>query len=80
MMDDYDTYMDAYYIYVTLHLMECSSESFAQEACDTKWYIAFEVYQKFLDSKYNVETKSEYDCIEEFLTHEPISYDEETTA
>ena len=64
-----------YYIYVTLHLMECNWLSFAQEACDVKWDVASEVYGKFLDSKYNVETKSEYDCIEEFLTHEPISYD-----
>jgi uncharacterized protein YrzB (UPF0473 family) len=66
--------IDPYYIYVTLHLMECSSESFAQEACDTKWDIASEVYQKFLDSKHNVETKSEYDCIEEFLTHTKLDY------
>ena len=71
-MNEYDTYMDAYYIYVTLHLLECSSESFAQEACDVKWDTASEVYEKFLDSKYNVETKSEYDCIEEFISHEPI--------
>ena len=69
-----------YYIYVTLHLLECLDETLAYEALDTKWDIASEVYQNFLDSKYNDETKSEYDCIEEFLTHEPISYDEETTA
>ena len=64
--------MNPYYIYVTLHLLECSSESFAQEACDIKWDAASEVYEKFLDSKYNVETKSEYDCIEEFISHESI--------
>ena len=64
--------MNPYYIYVTLHLLECSSESFAQESCDTKWDIASEVYAKFLGSKYNVETKSEYDCIENFLSSESI--------
>ena len=64
--------IDPYYIYVTLHLLECSLESFAQEACDIKWDIASEVYEKFLDSKYNVGTKSEYDCIEEFLSSESI--------
>ena len=46
--------MNPYYIYVTLHLMECTWTSFAQEACDIKWDIASEVYKKFLDSKYNV--------------------------
>ena len=60
-----------YYIYVTLHLLECSTD-LAQEACDIKWDIASEVYEKFLDSKYNVGTKSEYDCIEEFLSSESI--------
>ena len=68
-----------YYIYVTLHLLECLDGTLAYEALDTKWDIASEVYQNFLDSKHNDETKSEYDCIEEFLKHEPISYDEETT-
>ena len=61
--------MNPYYIYVTLHLIECTWTSFAQEACDIKCDIASEVYKKFLDSKYNDETKSEYDCIEEFLSH-----------
>ena len=64
--------MNPYYIYVTLHLLECSSESFSQEACDIKWDTASEVYEKFLDSKYNVETKNEYDCIEEFISNESI--------
>lgn len=66
--------IDPYYIYVTLHLMECRDDSLACEALDTKWDIASEVYGKFLDSKYNVETKSEYDCIEEFLTHTKLDY------
>ena len=64
--------MNPYYIYVTLHLMECSSESFAQQACDIKWDIASEMYQKFLDSEFNNESNSEYDCIEEFISHESI--------
>jgi hypothetical protein len=64
--------MNPYYIYVTLHLMDCSSESFAQEACDIKWDIASEAYKKFLDSEFNDESKSEYDCIEEFISHESI--------
>ena len=64
--------MNPYYIYVTLHLLECSSESFAQEACDTKWEIASAVYGRFLHSEYDIPDKSEYDCIEEFLSHESI--------
>lgn len=68
-----------YNIYVTLHLMECLSKTFAQEACDIKWGVASEVYQDFLDSKYNVETKSEYDCIEEFLKNEPPHPQKQTT-
>ena len=62
--------MNPYYIYVTLHLMECNWPCFEEEACDTKWDTASEMYEKFLDSKYNVETKSEYDCIEEFLSNQ----------
>ena len=66
--------IDPYYIYVTLHLMECRDDSLAYEALDTKWGLASEIYEEFLGSKYNVETKSEYDCIEEFLTHESPDY------
>ncbi len=65
--------IDPYYIYVTLHLIECSSLPFAREACDIKWDIASDVYKKFLTSKYNVETKSEYDCLEDFLFVEDLS-------
>ena len=54
--------------------MESRDDSLAYEALDTKWDIASEVYGKFLDSKYNVETKSEYDCIEEFLNHTKLDY------
>ena len=61
--------MNPYYIYVTLHLMECAWPSFAQEACDIKWDIASEVYGKFLHSEYDIPDASEYDCIEEFLSH-----------
>jgi len=59
--------IDPYYIYVTLHLIECSSLSFAQEACDIKWDVATEWYEKFLASEFNVGTKSEYDCIVDFI-------------
>lgn len=64
--------MNPYYIYVTLHLLECSSESFSQEACDIKWDIASEVYGKFLHSEHDVPDVSEYDCIEKFISHESI--------
>ena len=63
--------MNPYYIYVTLHLMECQGYG-AGYACDELWDMATEWYQAFLKSKYNVETKSEYDCIEEFISSESI--------
>ena len=64
--------MNPYYIYVTLHLLECSSESFAQEALDIKWDIATETYEKFLHSEHDVPDVSEYDCIEKFISNQSI--------
>ena len=60
--------MNPYYIYVTLHLMECADENFTRDALDIKWETACDVYQKFLESPQNVGDRSEYDCIEAFLT------------
>ena len=64
--------IDPYYIYVTLHLMECLDETLTYEPLDMRWDTALEAYQKFLGSEYNVGTKSEYDCIEDFLTNENL--------
>lgn len=66
--------MNPYYIYVTLHLLECRDDSLVDQALDTKWGLASEIYKEFLESKYNVETKSEYECIEEFIIHESPDY------
>ena len=60
--------IDPYYIYVTLHLLECQGYG-ASYACDEKWDMATRWYEGFLTSKFNVETKSEYDCIVDFIEH-----------
>ena len=64
--------MDPYYIYVTLHLLECRSESFAKLACDVKWGIATETYEKFFGSDHDNGEESEYDCIEKFISNVTI--------
>ena len=63
--------IDPYYIYVTLHLLERQGYG-ANYACDEKWDMATRWYEGFLTSKFNVETKSEYDCIVDFIEHNSI--------
>ena len=36
---------------------------------DTRWEVSIAEYNKFLKSKYNVDTKSELDCIDEYITN-----------
>lgn len=39
------------------------------DGLDIVWEEAIGEYNKFLNSKYNVETKSELDCIDEYLNN-----------
>lgn len=64
--------MDPYYIYVTLHLLERRSESFAKLPCATKWRVATDAYEKFLHNEYDIPDVSQYDCIENFLSNVTI--------
>lgn len=36
---------------------------------DERWGKAINEYNKFLKSKYNVDSKSELDCIDEYITN-----------
>ncbi len=36
---------------------------------DTRWEVSIAEYNKCLKSKYNVDTKSELDCIDEYITN-----------
>ena len=40
------------------------------DANDDAWGKGMELYDAFLDSKYNIDDMSEIDCMEEFLKHE----------
>jgi hypothetical protein len=40
------------------------------DGLDIVWEEAVGEYNKFLNSKYNVDTKSELDCIDEYLNNE----------
>ena len=64
--------MDPYYIYVTLHLLDCRSKPFSELACDVKWRIATDLYEKFLHNEYDIPDVSQYDCIENFLSNVTI--------
>jgi hypothetical protein len=37
---------------------------------DERWEKAISEYAKFLDSEFNVDTKSELDCIDEYLNNQ----------
>jgi hypothetical protein len=37
---------------------------------DERWEKAIREYEKFLGSKFNVDTKSELDCIDEYLNNQ----------
>jgi hypothetical protein len=36
---------------------------------DVRWEESITEYNKFLNSEYNVDTKSELDCIDEYITN-----------
>ena len=57
----------AYYTYVTLHLLEVNGFFTDDETCDERWSNATAHYQQFLDSKYNDHNESEYSCIEAYI-------------
>ena len=59
---------DEYPIYITAHLLEC--DGCIVDALDTHWEYAKEVYHNFLKSEYNVDTTSEYDCINEYIQNQ----------
>jgi hypothetical protein len=39
-------------------------------ALDERWSKAIREYEKFLGSEFNVDTKSELDCIDEYLNNQ----------
>lgn len=64
------TETDPYYFYMTLHLLEVHRPDLMQFlSCDEMWQRGKEVYEKWEQSEYNDDTRSHYDCIEEYVQY-----------
>ena len=62
------TETDPYYYYLTLHLLEVHKpECVLDLTCDERWQRGKEVYEQWEASEYNDDTRSHYDCIEEYV-------------
>ena len=64
--------MNPYYIYVTLHLLECSSESFEQLCLRRQVGHRNRDLREVFGSDYDNGEESEYDCIEKFISNATI--------
>jgi hypothetical protein len=52
---------------VATMLQNISGMDVFNEGTDNLWQKSIDIYQDFIKSPYNVATKSEMDCIEEFM-------------
>jgi|TARA_R110000787_G_scaffold122936_3_gene233839 hypothetical protein len=56
--------IDGYAVYVTAHLLDDNPQFL-----DEHWEFATLTYKTFLESKFNINTRSEYDCIHAYIEH-----------
>tara|TARA_S200002703_G_scaffold156509_1_gene162305 strand:+ start:159 stop:740 length:582 start_codon:yes stop_codon:yes gene_type:complete len=69
---------EGYQVYLMLELMKCKGLIDEDEAYDLAWGIALKEYERFSQSKFNVDTETEYGCIEDYLKTKqttPVSFD-----
>lgn len=57
---------DPYYLFIILELGRCYGVLDSDTEYDNLWSEALKLREEFLNSEYNVEDKSEYDCISNF--------------
>lgn len=56
-----------YEIYLMIELAKCHGLIVHEQEYDTTWEEGVTLYSEFTKSEFNVDEKSEYDCIEDFL-------------
>ncbi len=56
-----------YSVFCTANRMQANG--YKIEALDEFWCDAISEYKKFLDSKFNVDSKSELDCIDDYFSN-----------
>jgi hypothetical protein len=62
------TETDPYYYYLTLHLLEVHAPELVDGlTCDERWQRGIRTYNQWEASDYNDDTRSHYDCIEEYV-------------
>jgi len=59
-----------YTIFVTIQLAICNGIIDKEAPYDQQWDEGTKLYETFEGSQYNVDDRSEYDCIEEFLQND----------
>ncbi len=62
--------MEGYNIYLMIELAKCHGLIVHELEYDTAWAEGQTLYSKFKKSEFDVDTESEYDCIEKFLIKE----------
>lgn len=63
--------MEAYSQYLILQLAQAQKVVDPNESYDIAWGMGGELLVEFESSEFNVDTKSEYDCMWDFLTTKP---------
>jgi hypothetical protein len=59
---------DPYYYYLTLHLLEAHAPELVDGlTCDERWERGIKTYKQWEASEYNDETRSHYECIEDYV-------------
>jgi len=59
--------MNGYSIYLMIELAKCHGLIVHEQEYDTTWNEGCKLYNEFEESEFDVDTESEYDCIEKFL-------------
>ena len=59
--------MNGYEIYLMIELAKCHGLIIHELEYDRAWDEGKQLYVEFTKSEFNVDTMSEYDCIEKFL-------------
>lgn len=70
--------MKGYNIYLMIELAKCHGLIVHELEYDTAWAEGQVLYSKFEKSEFNVDTESEYDCINSFLDEEEKVLDTKT--
>jgi len=62
-----------YSSYLFNSLLSCHNKSFDRLPYDLQYHAHTDLHKEFECSEFNVDTKSEYDCMNEFLENKNVS-------